>query len=179
PGTEDHELFRFLVDAFRDGSRDPAFWSALQLEEVGEERGIEDARHALRRLAVFTDFCYTVTKGLLEERLRSGRSWFDLDDLDLRDWLRRWRAGDATVASTSGDAMYGSVFSSGAPGHGVGAGTILLAALRAAFSFRGAALYRPEGSIGDVVFAPLYEVLRRRGVRFEFFHRVERLELDA
>ena len=27
--------------------------------------------------------------------------------------------------------------------------------------------------MGDVVFAPFYEVLRRRGVRFEFFHRLE------
>ena len=31
--------------------------------------------------------------------------------------------------------------------------------------------------MGDVVFAPLYEVLRRRGVRFEFFHRLENVRL--
>ena len=29
-----------------------------------------------------------------------------------------------------------------------------------------------------VVFAPLYEVLRRRGVRFEFFHRLENVRLS-
>src|SRR5262249_32624083 len=29
-----------------------------------------------------------------------------------------------------------------------------------------------RAGMGDVVFAPLYEVLRRRGVRFEFFHRI-------
>jgi uncharacterized protein with NAD-binding domain and iron-sulfur cluster len=33
--------------------------------------------------------------------------------------------------------------------------------------------------MGDVVFAPLYEVLRRRGVRFEFFHRLEHVRLAA
>jgi hypothetical protein len=33
--------------------------------------------------------------------------------------------------------------------------------------------------MGDVVFAPMYEVLRRRGVRFEFFHRVEALHVAA
>jgi uncharacterized protein with NAD-binding domain and iron-sulfur cluster len=32
--------------------------------------------------------------------------------------------------------------------------------------------------MGDVVFAPLYDVLRRRGVDFEFFHRVDTLRLD-
>ena len=32
--------------------------------------------------------------------------------------------------------------------------------------------------MGDVVIAPLYQVLRRRGVQFEFFHRVDALHLD-
>ena len=31
--------------------------------------------------------------------------------------------------------------------------------------------------MGDVVFAPFYEVLKRRGVRFEFFHRLENVRL--
>ena len=31
--------------------------------------------------------------------------------------------------------------------------------------------------MGDVVFAPLYEALRRRGVSFRFFHRLEDLHL--
>jgi uncharacterized protein with NAD-binding domain and iron-sulfur cluster len=33
--------------------------------------------------------------------------------------------------------------------------------------------------MGDTIFAPLYELLRRRGVRFEFFHRVRKLELSS
>jgi hypothetical protein len=33
--------------------------------------------------------------------------------------------------------------------------------------------------MGDTVFAPLYKVLQRRGVRFEFFHWVTRLGLSA
>ena len=32
--------------------------------------------------------------------------------------------------------------------------------------------------MGDVVIAPLYQALRRRGVEFEFFHRVDALHLD-
>jgi hypothetical protein len=31
--------------------------------------------------------------------------------------------------------------------------------------------------MGDAVFAPFYEVLKRRGVRFQFFHRVEQVRL--
>ena len=33
--------------------------------------------------------------------------------------------------------------------------------------------------MGDVIFAPLYEVLRRRGVRFEFFHQVRNVGIDG
>jgi len=32
--------------------------------------------------------------------------------------------------------------------------------------------------MGDVVIAPLYQALRRAGVEFEFFHRVDALHLD-
>ncbi|MDH3250985.1 MAG: FAD-dependent oxidoreductase, partial [Acidimicrobiia bacterium] len=33
--------------------------------------------------------------------------------------------------------------------------------------------WKMNAGMGDVVFAPAYEALRRRGVRFEFFHRVD------
>jgi uncharacterized protein with NAD-binding domain and iron-sulfur cluster len=36
--------------------------------------------------------------------------------------------------------------------------------------------WKMAAGMGDVVFAPLYEGLRRRGVTFEFFHRVDRLK---
>jgi len=38
--------------------------------------------------------------------------------------------------------------------------------------------YRMMGGTGDVVLAPLYQVLTERGVRFEFFHRVRNLGLS-
>ena len=37
--------------------------------------------------------------------------------------------------------------------------------------------WKMAGGMGDVVFAPLYEVLKRRGARFEFFHRLENVRL--
>jgi len=33
--------------------------------------------------------------------------------------------------------------------------------------------------MGEIVFAPLYETLQRRGVRFEFFHRLENVRLST
>ena len=45
--------------------------------------------------------------------------------------------------------------------------------------YKGALFWKMTAGMGDVVIAPVYEVLRRRGVRFEFFHRVDALHLDA
>jgi uncharacterized protein with NAD-binding domain and iron-sulfur cluster len=49
--------------------------------------------------------------------------------------------------------------------------------VRAFFTYRGAFFWKMEAGMGDVVFAPFYEVLKRRGVRFEFFHRLENVKL--
>jgi uncharacterized protein with NAD-binding domain and iron-sulfur cluster len=50
--------------------------------------------------------------------------------------------------------------------------------LRAFFTYRGAFFWKMQSGMGDIVFAPLYEALRRRGVRFEFFHRLENVGID-
>src|SRR5207248_3535503 len=54
----------------------------------------------------------------------------------------------------------------------VSAGQALRGFLRAFFTYRGAFFWKMNAGMGDVVFAPIYEVLKRRGVRFEFFHRL-------
>jgi uncharacterized protein with NAD-binding domain and iron-sulfur cluster len=49
--------------------------------------------------------------------------------------------------------------------------------LRAFFTYRGSFFWRMQAGMGDVVFAPFYEVLKKRGARFEFFHRLENVRL--
>lgn len=58
-----------------------------------------------------------------------------------------------------------------------GAGVALRGALRMLFSSRGAIFWRMNAGMGDTVFAPMYEVLKKRGVVFRFFHRLERVRL--
>lgn len=55
------------------------------------------------------------------------------------------------------------------------AGTAVLFGGKALFDYRGSFFWKMTAGMGDVVFAPLYEALRRRGVQFEFFHRVDQL----
>jgi uncharacterized protein with NAD-binding domain and iron-sulfur cluster len=62
---------------------------------------------------------------------------------------------------------------------GIAAGATLICGLRMLFTYKGAIFFTMQAGMGDVVFAPLYLVLQRRGVRFEFFARVLRLGLSA
>ena len=59
----------------------------------------------------------------------------------------------------------------------IAAGTALRGTLRFFFCYRGAPLWKMRAGMGDVVFAPFYEVLRRRGVTFKFFHRLRNVRL--
>jgi uncharacterized protein with NAD-binding domain and iron-sulfur cluster len=54
----------------------------------------------------------------------------------------------------------------------VSAAQALRGFVRAFFTYRGAFFWKMRGGMGDVVFAPFYDVLRARGVRFRFFHRL-------
>src|SRR5262249_52478650 len=59
------------------------------------------------------------------------------------------------------------------------AGTAVICVLRLLANYKGAFLYVPRPGMGEAVIAPLYQVLRNRGGKFEFFHKVSRLELSA
>ena len=110
---------------------------------------------------------------------------FDVvNDEDWAAWLRRHGAREVTIGRTPAErspllrAVYDVAFAY--PGGDIdaadcAAGTATSDLLRLAFSYRGALMYKMQAGMGDVVFAPLYEVLKRRGVRFEFFHAVTAL----
>ena len=105
-----------------------------------------------------------------------------LDDEDFADWLLRHGAHpEAARCGFVTTLMYDLPFAyrDGDPAQpSIAAGVALLGALRILFTSTGAVAWKMRAGMGDVVFAPLFEVLERRGVRFEFFHRVESLHLD-
>jgi uncharacterized protein with NAD-binding domain and iron-sulfur cluster len=105
-----------------------------------------------------------------------------LDDQDYRDWIRRHGAASEAVDGGFLQALYDMVvgYEEGDPARPrFGAGSALLLAMKLALEYKGAIFWKMRAGMGDVVFAPLYEALRRRGVDFEFFHRVDRLHLSA
>ena len=59
------------------------------------------------------------------------------------------------------------------------AGVALRGSFRMFFTYRGSFFWKMRRGMGDVVFAPFYEALRARGVRFAFFHRLENVRSRA
>ncbi|MFL5346236.1 MAG: NAD(P)-binding protein [Hyalangium sp.] len=122
------------------------------------------------------DLLLTLVRGLIADGLATGpRDWFSLDDESFRQWLSRHGARPESVNSALVEGLHAAAYCGGTE---IGAGTLTYALLRLAFTYQGAILYKMAAGMGETVFAPLYQVLARRGVRFEFFHTVDHLELS-
>jgi uncharacterized protein with NAD-binding domain and iron-sulfur cluster len=130
-----------------------------------------------RRLWIMVDFFTANLVGMIREGLTARDADFSvLDDEEYRTWLRRHGASKLTVGSALVRGLYNLAFSWD---DGAGAGTALLGTLRMLLGYRGAIYYKMQAGMGETVFTPFYEVLKRRGVRFEFFHTVKRLGVAA
>ena len=136
-----------------------------------------------RRFFVTTDLLLTAAIGALRDGLigRAG-AHRRVDHLDFREWLRLHGAHEVTCSSPILRGMYDLVFAyeSGArnrPRFAAGLGLVL--ATRFFFSYRGALFWRMRAGMGDVVFAPMVQALRGRGVRFEHFTEAVELVPDG
>lgn len=132
------------------------------------------------KLWVSIDLAGAILTGFLSDGLLF--HGFDvIDHLDFRQWLRAHGAHEVTLESGPAQAVYDAAFAyvNGDSTRGnFAAGTCLRAIVRALLASRGAILWHLAAGIGDTMFAPLYQVLRARGVRFQFFHRIAGLSLS-
>jgi uncharacterized protein with NAD-binding domain and iron-sulfur cluster len=135
----------------------------------------------LRRLWLLAEVAIAAFRGILADGILF-QGFDSIDHWDWADWLRRHGAAEAALQSPVVRAVYDYVFGyrEGDPSRpALAAGTCLRGLLRLLFTAKGAIFWEMQAGMGDVVFAPLYQVLCRRGVRFQFFHRIRRLELSA
>lgn len=138
---------------------------------------------ALRRLWEIFDLTLAVVRGVIRFQLVVDPRGFDaIDDYDCREWLRLNGASERAINSAFVRALYDLAFAyedGDVRRPRIAAGQALRGAVRAFFTYRGAFFWKMQAGMGDVVFAPLWEVLKRRGVQFEFFHRLEKLRLSG
>lgn len=147
--------------------------------------GVREAVRAdasARRTWHLVDLALTNVLGMAADGLLTGRGYERIDHLDYREWLARHGAAAETLDSPIVRGMYDLVFAyeggdKSRPRFAAGLGLQLAA--RMLFDFKGSVFWRMQAGMGEVVFAPLYQALTRRGVEVRFFHRLDRLELSA
>jgi len=141
-----------------------------------------EADPSRRRLFTLIDLVTSQLRGVLADGLLvHPRGFRAIDDIEYRDWLAAHGAARTTLESPLVRGIFSLVF-----GHRDGdaaraefpAGLGLFLASKLFFDYKGALFWKMQAGMGDVVFAPLYQALRARGVDFEFFHRVEQLHLS-
>ncbi len=140
---------------------------------------------AAHRSFVLIDLGLSVVIGLLSGGYLKNPAMLDLLEEDFQQWLRKQGAHPLTFdidKSAVIRGLYDLVFAykngdAGQPSFE--AGPALRTTLLILGSYKGSVFWKMQAGMGDVVFAPMYQVLRDRGVKFEFFHRVEGLELSS
>ena len=146
-------------------------WHHAQTAGPGDE---------IRRIGYMISLSSAFFRGSVDSGLF--RAGFDaIDTWEISAWLLHFGASQDAVYSAVFQGCYDYVF--GYPGgvtsdRGVGAGTAIRGLLRLAFTYKGALFYKMQAGMGDTIFAPYYQVLKSRGVKFRFFTAARSLKLD-
>lgn len=135
----------------------------------------------IRHLWYATDLGFTMIRGIIcDEIYLNG---FDsIDHLDFKEWIQLHGASDITTNSPIIDGLYSGNFSfidGDINRPNFAAGVFLQCMLRIMLTYKGAFIYKLQAGMGEIVFAPIYQMLKQRGVKFKFFHQTIKLNFDA
>jgi uncharacterized protein with NAD-binding domain and iron-sulfur cluster len=100
-----------------------------------------------------------------------------INDQNFVDWVKKHGASQELLESCLVQSAYDSSFAlfHWTNNPDMEAGTTLRGAVRMFLMYKGSVTWRFAAGTGDTVFAPMYELLKQRGVKFEFFHEVTEL----
>ena len=143
-----------------------------------------DADNDLARLFYFLDAAITAFWGMLTDGVLF-RGFDALDNVEFLTWMKQHGARFHTLESPVLKGLYDLAFAyeDGASGAAaqpnMAAGVALRCFVRIFFGYKGSYVFKMDAGMGETVFSPCYLALKKRGVKFEFFHRVENLGLSA
>jgi uncharacterized protein with NAD-binding domain and iron-sulfur cluster len=130
-----------------------------------------------RRLDILYDLAAGLIRGILSEEVLSGG--FDaIDHWEWSEWMKHNHCRSESLDSAVVRGCYDYVFGYVRGVRSVGAGVGTLALLRLLLTYKGSIFYTLREPMGDFLFAPLYLYLRKRGVKFKFFHKLDSLHLS-
>jgi uncharacterized protein with NAD-binding domain and iron-sulfur cluster len=142
----------------------------------------DDQRPDRKRAWLLLSLVTATVRGLISDNLVTNPLGFRaINDEDFSEWILRHGAHPDVLEFPLVHGLYDMVF-----GYRDGersrpafaAGLAVMWTGNMLFGYKGALFWKMTAGMGDVVIAPLYQILRRRGVRFEFFHRLDALHLD-
>ena len=165
------DLFVALLEAVRD----------IAYELLKSHFSNDDARRAW----IMTNFGVSIIVGCIKDNVLS-QGFGAIDEYNFRDWVASHAYDDdeMTLNSVIMHAVYDSSFAyvggnqcipeghTFPPYAQYEAGTALAGMVRAALTYKGSFGYKFAASTADTCYGPMYEILKRRGVRFHFFSRV-------
>lgn len=131
-----------------------------------------------RRLRISTNIITTCVRGMWMDGVFEG-GFARIECVELSAWLKHHGATKQALESPMVMGGYDYVFGyedGDVNRPSLSAGVALRGFGRLLFGYRGSIFWSMQGGMGDVVFAPLYAVLKKRGVQFRFFSRVTGLE---
>ena len=165
-------------------SIESAAWRALDAAWVWIRNGAEkllEGNTELRRLLIVAEYLLAIIRGCIKDQVAT-RGFDALDTENFSDWLQRHGASmmvtSSPMALNTVNLSYQYPQGDTARTALMGAGCYLHWTLRS-FAYMGAFAWLFEAGTGETVIAPLYQALLKRGVKFEFFQKVESLALNA
>ena len=189
------EAYRKLVEALHLAHEEPDADAHAHLHKVrdrlgGFVTGLEGRMlgglkktSRLRRIILGLNVGYYLLKGTLEDVFDPESETFNyaaIDHLDFREWLAGHGAPEWVTHSVLIRFFYTGTFSNlvNDRGGSIAAGTALQFLVQS-IGYKGSFVFQFRYGTGDGMIMPIYQVLKARGVRFEFFQRVEEVEYAA
>jgi uncharacterized protein with NAD-binding domain and iron-sulfur cluster len=171
PSNDKGRLVRYI------GHFDSWLFENVDAVVRGVKREIQSARDQIRLFRTIANTAFSTIRGMIDDRFLS-RGFAGINDMELSAWLERHGAKPETLKGPLVTAWYDMAFAylgGDTTKPNMAAGTALTCMLRLLFTYKGAFAYKMQAGMGDTVFAPFYEVLKQRGVKFEFFRCVTKL----
>lgn len=171
---------KFLANCRRFGNYDLLLFGMEEMRKWfwGEVKDHIYLYPDVRRLWILFDLTAATIQGVIKEKLIT-KGLDVINHLDFREWISGYcTTPELTAWSAPIQAMYSLIFC-GENHYTFEAGTCLRCIFRVALNYKGAFYFRMQAGMGDVVFTPIYEVLKKRGVNFQFFHKITQLRLSA
>jgi uncharacterized protein with NAD-binding domain and iron-sulfur cluster len=137
-----------------------------------------------RCVLIFLSTVATMVRGVLRDQIGTAHDLERLENEDFARWLDRHGASSTIHDVTRNPYLRGMYDFAFAYKDGdvrkplFAAGPALRTIYRMLLTYKGSVIYKMEAGMGDTIFAPAYDLLVKRGVKFRFFHKVKNLGLS-